>query len=335
MIDIDFGALRRIGMTPHIAAQLADAEPPLHAARVTEVQRARLTLHDGTHAAPVPGIAVGDWVLVRDSGGINIVERILEPLTRLTRRTGTQRQVLAANVDTALLVMGLDLDFNLRRLERYLAVAQACNVAPVVVLTKADLGADAQDKAQRVRARLPAAVPILVVNATDAGTRAVLAPWTGAAQTLVLLGASGAGKSTLTNVLSGSQQCTGAIRADDGRGRHTTTARSLHLCPDGACIIDTPGLRSWQPDADEDAIMAAFTDIDELASQCRFPDCRHDSEPGCAVRGVIDSDRLLNYRKLLREAQRSVRTPLERQREVAKWKVLSRAAVARSRDKRR
>ncbi|HZX27406.1 MAG TPA: ribosome small subunit-dependent GTPase A [Telluria sp.] len=335
MIDIDFGALRRVGLTPHIAAQLADAEPPLQTARVTEVQRSRLTLHSGMHTAPVPGIAVGDWVLVRETGGTCMVERILEPLTRLTRRTGTQRQVLATNVDTALLVMGLDLDFNLRRLERYLAVAQACHVAPVVVLTKADLGADAQEKAQRVPARLPAAVPILVVNATDARTREILAPWTGATQTLVLLGASGAGKSTLTNVLSGSQQCTGAIRADDGRGRHTTTARSLHLCPDGACIIDTPGLRAWQPDADEDAITAAFTDIDELASHCRFPDCRHDTEPGCAVRGLIDPDRLLNYRKLLREARRSVQTPLERQQELAKWKVLMRAAAARNRDKRR
>jgi ribosome biogenesis GTPase len=150
-----------------------------------------------------------------------------------------------------------------------------------------------------------------------------------------LLGSSGAGKSSLTNTLTQAQQQTGGVRHGDSRGRHTTTSRSLHLCPDGACIIDTPGLRSWQPDADEASVAASFEDIDALAAQCQFRDCRHASEPGCAVRGAVDADRLQNYHKLRREARRSELTPLERIAEVAKWKVMQRAAGARVCDKRR
>jgi ribosome biogenesis GTPase len=148
---------------------------------------------------------------------------------------------------------------------------------------------------------------------------------------LILLGSSGAGKSTLTNTLTGGQQLTGGVRGDDSRGRHTTTARSLHLCPGGACIIDTPGLRALRLDADEDQLDAAFDDIDTLARQCQFRDCAHEAEPGCAVRGAVDEDRLRNFHKLLREVRRNRQTPLERIAERNKWKVLVKSMAAKDR----
>jgi ribosome biogenesis GTPase len=186
-----------------------------------------------------------------------------------------------------------------------------------------------------VRQRLPASVHALALNGLDAMAAAALGPWLGAGQTLVLLGSSGAGKSTLTNTLTGGAgQATGLVRADDSRGRHTTRARSLHRCPDGTCIIDTPGLRTWRPDEDEAGINAGFEDIEALAAQCRFRDCRHEAEPGCAVREAIAPDRLRNYHKLLREAKRGTETALERKVQTAKWKTIGKAGSERARQKR-
>jgi ribosome biogenesis GTPase / thiamine phosphate phosphatase len=342
MIDFDIAALRRIGLTNPIAARLAlhDRGQP---ARVASVHRTTLILHDGLHefpARPHPSLdasfAVGDWVLF-DLNGQNEawVHTLVDPLNELVRRDahGT-RQRLAANVDTALLVMGLDGDFNLRRLERYLMVAKSCDVAPVIVLTKGDLVPDADAKVEQVSARLPATVPVVRVHPLEHGAAEALAPWTGEGQTLVLLGTSGVGKSTLTNTLADAQQQTGGVRKGDDRGRHTTTSRSLHLCAGGACVIDTPGLRSWQPDADEDDVNAAFDDIETLAAHCRFHDCSHMEEPGCAVRGAVDADRLRNYHKLLREVRYAAATPLDRIAERSRWKVLNRMARARAQAKR-
>ncbi len=258
----------------------------------------------------------------------------MQPLTHLARRSPAgRRQALASNIDTALLVMGLDHDFNLRRIERYIALVHAAGVAAVVVLTKADLAPDSGERLAQLQQRLPGSVPMFAVNARGQEAAEVLGPWLGMGQTLVLLGSSGAGKSTLTNTLSGGAQATGAARAGDSRGRHTTTARSLHLCAGGACIIDTPGLRSLQPDLDEAALSAAFEDIDALAAQCQFRDCSHQAEPGCAVRAGVDADRLRNYHKLLRETRRAQQTPLDRIAERAKWKVLMKEAGLRSRSK--
>lgn len=355
MIEFDFETLRQIGLTPQLASQLAflpPAAPGSCLMRITEVQRDLLQVHDGVaehtaRALPAlvnllqeqcTGLAVGDWVVVAPHAhGEWWIAQQLPPFTHLARRANDgRRQPLASNVDTALLVMGLDHDYNLRRMERYLALVQASGVMGVVVLTKADIGDAVEARMAEVHQRLPRSIPAYAVNALAPDTQDELAPWLAPGQTLVLLGSSGAGKSTLTNTLSGSaSQMTGDVRRGDGRGRHTTTARSLHLCPSGVCIIDTPGLRTWRPDADEESLAATFEDIEALAGHCHFRDCQHEDEPGCAVRGVVPDDRLLNYHKLLREVRRSQQTPLERKALQAKWKVIGKAGKARSNEKRR
>jgi ribosome biogenesis GTPase / thiamine phosphate phosphatase len=341
MIDIDFATLRTIGFTQAIAGQLHTLDPlPANArlARVTEVHRDRVTVHDGvaqssarTLPADMEHLATGDWVLVHDGW---IAARV-PPVTHLARRSHDgRRQAIASNIDTALLVMGLDHDFNPRRLERYLALVQSAGVAPVVVLTKSDIGTDVAARLEELRQRLPGDIPIVAVNGLHAYTVEQLGPWLAPGQTLILLGSSGGGKSTLTNTLAGAVQATGGVRDGDNRGRHTTTARSLHQCPGGACIIDTPGLRSLQPDVGGDEVAATFGDIEALATECQFRDCSHGEEPGCAVRGAIDPDRIRNFHKLLREARRGEQTALERIAERNKWKVLMRSVNARDKIKR-
>lgn len=336
MIDFDFEALRLIGLQQAIASSVAtiDTFPGARLMRVSAIHRDILALHDGSTEQTAQlrhhqqELAVGDWVLVEQDQHNTwwLVVQRLAPQTQIARRSNDgQRQVLASNVDTALLVMGLDEDYNPRRLERYLSIVQAAGVAPVVVLSKADAVADVAEKLTLLRQRLPGHVPVFAIDTRHAYDVEILAPWLAAGQSLVLLGSSGAGKSSLTNTLCGAEQATGGVRHGDGRGRHTTTARSLHRCASGACIIDTPGLRSWRADADEDTLAATFDDIAALAGQCQFRDCQHAQEPGCAVRGAIDADRLRNYHKLLREAQRQAQTPLERIAARAKWKTLVKA----------
>ena len=172
----------------------------------------------------------------------------------------------------------------------------------------------------------------MALNALDAAAAMLLAPWLAAGQTLVLLGSSGAGKSTLTNTLLGvAVQDTGDVRVGDGRGRHTTTVRSLHRLPGGACVIDTPGVRTLRPATD--VAGAGFTDVMALAQRCRFRDCRHQGEPGCAVRDGVEADRLANFHKLEREHKRDTMTGLERREQLGVWKSRGRAARARARDK--
>jgi ribosome biogenesis GTPase len=182
---------------------------------------------------------------------------------------------------------------------------------------------------------VPRDVELIAVDARSAAAAAAVADYVVAGRTLVLLGSSGAGKSTLTNTLLGAAvQATGAVRAGDSRGRHTTTARTLFRLPGGACVIDTPGLRGLQADLDEAGLAAGFTDIAALASSCRFRDCTHRDEPGCAVRAEVPADRLANYHKLRREIRRETLTPLERRRQLAEWKARSRGAEERMKLKR-
>jgi ribosome biogenesis GTPase len=355
MIDPAFEPLRSVGLTPAQAAALARfcEATPGQPWRVVEVHRDAIVLHDGLRPAGATllprllrelaeadtPIAVGDWVLAgaEPDGGLRVHAR-LPPLTHLARRDGDgRRHALASNVDTALLVMGLDDDFNLRRLERYLSLVLGGGVRPVVVLTKADVAGPAvvESRVQALRARIPAGLDVVAVNGTQPAAAHALAPHLHAGQTLVLLGSSGAGKSTLTNtLLAATVQDTGAVRGHDSRGKHTTTSRSLHQLPGGACVIDTPGLRALRADIDEAAVAATFADIGELAGRCRFRDCQHAAEPGCAVREGVSTDRLRNYEKLLREARRDTMSLLERQQQVAQWKARTRAGRQRSRDKR-
>jgi ribosome biogenesis GTPase len=351
--NLDIETLRGIGLTPAIVNRLAQLPaPPEKAciARVIETQRDWFTLHDGRHErraralhrvvhelqAQASQLTVGDWVVAgEDEHGELWIAAVAPPVTQIARRANDgRRQPLASNVDTALLVMGLDADFNPRRMERYLAMVRACDVVPVVVLTKADIAPDARERYAQVCRRLPATVPVIALNALSGEARGEIGPWLHEGQTLVMLGSSGAGKSTLTNTLADAGQLTGGVRKGDGRGRHTTTARSLHLCAQGACIIDTPGLRTWRPDADAQALAGTFEDVSALSMECRFRDCKHQGEPGCAVRAQVDGDRLSNYHKLLRDAQRGESTPLERIALRQKWKALGKAGAKRARDKR-
>lgn len=350
MLEFDFARLRALGLTPVIVnlAVAATNQEPLHLMRLTEVHRVSVRLHDGTRlfvaqAAPRllralteadTALAVGDWVLAAPGADDVAVVHALVPRTNhLARRDADgRRHPVASNVDTALLVMGLDDDHNPRRLERYLTLVQASGLLAVVVLTKADVLAPGvvAGRAEALRRRLPPGLEVIAVNATSPEATTALDAHLGSGQTLVLLGSSGAGKSTLTNTLLGhAVQDTGAVRAHDSRGKHTTTTRSLFCLPGGGCVIDTPGLRALRPDVDEATLAASFADVDALAANCRFRNCRHADEPGCAVRDAIDADRLRNFHKLLREAQRDTLGVLERQRQVATWKARAKASRAR------
>lgn len=358
---IDFSSLERlrgIGLTSALIQQVVTLQhrctDPL-LMRVTEVQRETLALHDGLHehqarllpalraqlGAEGEALAVGDWVLAqRNALGEWWAQELVPPLNQLARRLHDGRDkvtrvAIVSNVDTALLVMGLDHDFSLRRLERFVALVQMAQVTPVVVLSKADLCSDVPRRVQQVQTLLPPQAAVVAVNALEAASCESLAPWLQPGQTVVLLGSSGTGKSTLTNTLMGLAVAdTGPNRSGDSRGRHTTTVRSLHCTPHGACIIDTPGLRTLRLDGDAAELGAAFSDIAQLAPSCRFRDCRHEDEPGCAVREQVPPERLKNYNKLLREARRDTLTALERKVQVQQWKARGRQGRLRAEAKR-
>jgi ribosome biogenesis GTPase / thiamine phosphate phosphatase len=359
MLEFEFEVLSSLGLTPSLASSAAGVAAAqtdnTQLMRITEVHRETVVLDDGRadfRARPLPrlarwlaeqgtALAVGDWVLVAVDlhRELWVTERV-PPSSHIVRRDGDgRRHPVVSNVDVALLVMGLDDDFNPRRLERFLALVHGDAIVPVVVLTKRDVAApSAEALAERLhtlRGRVPADVEVVAVNATHESAAQALAHYLRRGQTLVLLGSSGAGKSTLTNTLLGAHvQDTGAVRVNDGRGKHTTTSRSLHRLPNGACVIDTPGLRTLRPDGDERSLAGTFADIESLAERCRFRDCRHQEEPGCAVREGVDADRLRNFHKLLREARRDTMTALDRQRQVAMWKERGRASKVRMKAKR-
>ena len=283
----------------------------------------------GRYEGPIP--CVGDWVETRESQIVALHPRATF-FARRAAGTRKEQQAIAANVDVAFLVMGLDGDFNLRRLERYLVLVRESGAWPVVLLTKADLCEDVSSRLAAVRS-----------VATGADVHAISAPrnegldrvqtYLQPGITGVLMGSSGAGKSTLLNALLGEQRmATAEVRLADSRGRHTTTHRELMELPGGACIIDTPGMRELQLWVDEESVAAAFPDIEELAWYCRFTDCRHQSEPGCAVRealerGEIEEARIASLHKLRREAEHiaAESDPLVRRARNAKWKSINKS----------
>lgn len=334
LTDADIERLSHIGFCPLRWPGLAVPEDSFPA-RIVEQHRSGYVIHDGTgsyNAKSVPRLrhrvehaserpCVGDWcIAAQRHGGEWMIEQLLPRFSTLVRGAAGEtqaRQAIAANIDHVLIVTGLDRDYNLRRIERYLALVSASGARPTLVLTKADKAEDLARLRAEVQDIAPG-TPVYAVNAKSAGSCAELAGSLRPGETAVLVGSSGAGKSTLTNTLLGSEaQTIGAIRESDGRGRHTTVSRALKPLPGGACLIDTPGLREIKLTGDEDLAEAGFEDIEALAAECRFRDCRHETEPGCAVRtavgrGELDPARLASWSKLGGEIARAGESALQR-----------------------
>lgn len=290
------------------------------------VPTGRLRLDAGQGESDLP--AVGDWVGYRlpEQSDRAIVQAVLPRRTKFSRKTAfnkTEEQVLAANVDVAFLTTALPDDLNLRRLERYIATAWESGAEPVIVLTKADLADDVAAAVAEVEA-IAFGVPVHAVSAPNGQGIEELRAYLAGNRTAVLLGSSGVGKSTIVNALLGTEASSTQEVRDDGRGRHTTTRRELHLVPGGGILLDTPGIRELQLWDAEEGLEEAFEDVEELAVHCRFADCSHDHEPGCAVReavanGTLPAARFESYRKLQRElealaARQDARLASERRR---------------------
>ena len=281
-------------------------------ARVVGVERSQVVMlsTDGKQNLSIiprmPEIAVGDWLLLDEE---NRFHRLLERKSFFSRKaagTKVTAQLIAANVDTVFIVSSMNQDFNPNRIERYLSLANEAGVHPVIVLTKMDLCENPEDYLARAQT-LNHLIDVVMLNSLDAESVNQLKAWCTTGETVALLGSSGVGKSTIVNTLLGAEvQPTHSIREDDDKGRHTTTQRSIHFLATGGLLLDTPGMRELQIANCKHGIDETFSEIADLATRCKFSDCQHDKEPGCAVRkaiedGMLDESRLRSYQKLMIE----------------------------------
>ncbi len=308
--------LPQLGWQPFFQQQLTLEELEyLTIARITGYERSVMTLMTASGKQNIdinhlmPALTVGDWVLLdSDNQFVRLLDRSTE-FSRKAAGTKVDTQLIAANVDTVLVLSSLNQDFKLNRIERYLALIHEANAEAVIVLTKADCVEntdDINDYVQQVQ-KLDPLLNVLAVNSLDNDSIQQLLPWCAVGKTIALLGSSGVGKSTLVNTLAvKDQQQTQAIRVDDDKGRHTTTGRSLHLLSSGGLLMDTPGMRELQLSDCEQGIEDTFKNIVELSNRCKFNDCSHQKEPGCAIRlaieeGQLEQRRLDSYSKLMKE----------------------------------
>lgn len=315
-------ALQLLGWQPFFAQQI-DIEdlaetPPV---RVTEVHRNGLQVVGediDLLIPPGPEATVGDWLLLNREFPAR--SQVLERKSLIQRRAaghGRNVQLIAANIDTAFIVSSCNADFNVARLERYVALAMEAEVAPVIVLTKADLTSEEQDYVSNAQ-EISDSTPVICLDARGDQPQIELASWCKPGQTVAFLGSSGVGKSTLTNALAGNNEIdTRPIREDDAKGRHTTTRRQLHFLENGCAVLDTPGMRELQLTDVQSGIANLFSDIEELAGQCKFNDCNHDQEPGCAVQSALaseqlDTGRFRRWQKLLAEERFNSETLAQR-----------------------
>jgi ribosome biogenesis GTPase / thiamine phosphate phosphatase len=291
--------------------------------------------HQATGMQDFP--AVGDWVVIQPSPADqrSTIHAILPRISKFSRKMvggAIAEQIIATNVDTVFLVVGLDNDFNLRRIERYLILTWDSGATPVILLNKADLCLDLAQRLLDVES-IAMGVPIITLSAVQQQGLEALNPYLQPGQTIALLGSSGVGKSTITNQLKGeAMQAVQAVRAGDDRGKHTTTHRQLIPIPSGALIIDTPGMRELQIWSGAEGLPGTFNDIETLAQQCHFRNCQHEREPGCAIQqalvdDTLDPKRFLNYQKLQREVQHLARKKDQRASLVEKerWKKIHKA----------